>query len=64
MPGPCSQPKALLENGVVVEGKTALNRAGVKSGEGMTSADYEAVRPKPVRRRRIDHETVRRNGAA
>ncbi len=34
MPGPNSQPWAINRYGVRVEGKTALKRAGLRSGDG------------------------------
>ncbi|MDP9870434.1 MULTISPECIES: hypothetical protein [Streptosporangium] len=47
MPGPCSTPKALAADGRILDGKSALSRAGAKSGEGMDAVDYNAIRTLP-----------------
>lgn len=48
MPGPNSTPWAVDRNGVRVEGKTRLKRAGLRSGQG-TGRDRKQVEAQPAK---------------
>jgi hypothetical protein len=58
MPGPKSTPKARDKAGRIVRGKSALRRANLRSGEGMSSETYaaDAKNDKPVKEKKNDEE--------